>query len=159
MQPRVLFAAALAAALAVPALSALAHHGWSSFNQEQPLYVEGRVKSVQWRNPHAEAVVEVAAGLKLPVDFAQRKLPPQQQPVDAAALLAKAQVPAAAAGDWEVEFAPLTRMEAWQVTPLKAGDRIELIGYTGVPGKPKLMRVEYLIVNGQAYGLRSSPAR
>jgi hypothetical protein len=26
-----------------------------------------------------------------------------------------------------------------------------------VPGKPKLMRVEYLIVNGQAYGLRSSP--
>jgi len=28
-----------------------------------------------------------------------------------------------------------------------------------VAGKPKLMRVEYLIVNGTAYGLRSSPVR
>lgn len=45
------------------------------------------------------------------------------------------------------------------MTPLKVGDRVELIGYTGVPGKPKLLRVEYLFVNGQAYGLRSSPVR
>ena len=159
MRSRIRFSVALAAALAISAAGALAHHGWSSFDQEQPLYVEGRVKRVQWRNPHAEAVVEVPAGLKLPADLGQRKLPAQQQPVNGAALLAKAQVPAAAAGDWEVEFAPLSRMEAWQVAPLKAGDRIELIGYAGVPGKPRLMRVEYLFVNGQAYGLRSSPAR
>jgi len=159
VRSRIRFSVALAAALAISAAGALAHHGWSSFDQEQPLYVEGRVKRVQWRNPHAEAVVEVPAGLKLPADLGQRKLPAQQQPVNGAALLAKAQVPAAAAGDWEVEFAPLSRMEAWQVAPLKAGDRIELIGYAGVPGKPRLMRVEYLFVNGQAYGLRSSPAR
>jgi hypothetical protein len=147
----------LAAALAAAALPALAHHGWSSFNQDQPLYIEGRIKSVQWRNPHAEAVVEVAPTLKLPGDLAQRKMPAQSQNVDGAAIVGKTQLPPAAAGDWEVEFAPLSRMEAWQVAPLKAGDRVELIGYTGVPGKPKLMRVEYLIVNGQAYGLRSSP--
>jgi hypothetical protein len=147
----------LAAALAASALPALAHHGWSSFNQDQPLYIEGRIKSVQWRNPHAEAVVEVAPALKLPGDLAQRKMPAQSQNVDGAQIVGKTQLPPAAAGDWEVEFAPLSRMEAWQVAPLKAGDRIELIGYTGVPGKPKLMRVEYLIVNGQAYGLRSSP--
>jgi hypothetical protein len=48
-------------------------------------------------------------------------------------------------------------MDAWGVAPLKVGDRIEVIGYVGVPGKPKVMRVEYLIVNGTAYGLRSSP--
>jgi hypothetical protein len=147
----------LAAALAAAALPALAHHGWSSFNQDQPLYIEGRIKSVQWRNPHAEAVVEVAPTLKLPGDLAQRKMPAQSQNVDGAAIVGKTQLPPAAAGDWEVEFAPLSRMEAWQVAPLKAGDRVELIGYTGLPGKPKLMRVEYLIVNGQAYGLRSSP--
>ncbi|MDZ7652424.1 MAG: DUF6152 family protein [Burkholderiaceae bacterium] len=147
----------LAAALAAAALPAVAHHGWSSFNQDQPLYIEGRIKSVQWRNPHAEAVVEVAPALKLPGDLAQRKMPAQSQNVDGAAIVGKTQLPPAAAGDWEVEFAPLSRMEAWQVAPLKAGDRIELIGYSGVPGKPKLMRVEYLIVNGQAYGLRSSP--
>jgi hypothetical protein len=147
----------LAAALAAAALPAVAHHGWSSFNQDQPLYIEGRIKSVQWRNPHAEAVVEVAPALKLPGDLAQRKMPAQSQDVDGAQIVGKTHLPPAAAGDWEVEFAPLSRMEAWRVAPLKAGDRIELIGYTGVPGKPKLMRVEYLIVNGQAYGLRSSP--
>jgi hypothetical protein len=147
----------LAAALAAAALPAVAHHGWSSFNQDQPLYIEGRIKSVQWRNPHAEAVVEVAPALKLPGDLAQRKMPAQSQNVDGAAIVGKTQLPPTAGGDWEVEFAPLSRMEAWQVAPLKAGDRIELIGYTGVPGKPKLMRVEYLIVNGKAYGLRSSP--
>lgn len=148
----------LVAGLAV-ALPAAAHHGWSSFNQDQPLYLEGRLKSVQWRNPHAEAVIEVAAGLALPGDLAGRKLPAQQQAVDTAAILARSRVPADAAGDWEVEFAPLSRMEAWGVMPLKAGDRVELIGYAGVAGKPRLMRVEYLIVQGRAAGLRSAPQR
>jgi hypothetical protein len=145
----------LAASLLV-ALPALAHHGWSSFNQDQPLYIEGRLKSVQWRNPHAEAVLTVDK-VTLPADFAKRDLPQQRQQVDRAALLERTRVPTDAAGDWEIEFAPLSRMQAWNVAPLKAGDRIELIGYAGVPGKPKLMRVEYLIVNGTAYGLRSNP--
>ena len=149
----------LAAALIAVALPVLAHHGWSSFNQDQPLYLAGTVKSVQWRNPHVEAVVAVADDLKLPADLAQRKMPAQRQFVDSAALLAKTRAPADAAGDWEIEFAPLSRMEAWGITPLRVGDRIDLIGYAGVPGKPKLLRVEYLIVAGQAYGLRSAPAR
>jgi hypothetical protein len=113
---------------------------------------------VKWSNPHAEAVIEVAADVKLPADLAARAMPAQVQSVDGAAVLKKTRVPAAAAGDWEVEFAPLSRMENWKVAPLKAGDRVAVIGYTGVPGKPKLMRVEYLLVNGAAYGLRSNPA-
>lgn len=149
----------LAAALIAVALPVLAHHGWSSFNQDQPLYLAGTVKNVQWRNPHVEAVVAVADDLKLPADLAQRQIPAQRQFVDSAALLAKTRVPEAAGGDWEIEFAPLSRMETWGITPLRVGDRIELIGYAGVPGKPKLLRVEYLIVDGQAYGLRSAPAR
>ncbi|MDZ7621978.1 MAG: DUF6152 family protein [Candidatus Competibacteraceae bacterium] len=149
----------LAAALIVVALPVLAHHGWSSFNQDQPLYLAGTVKNVQWRNPHVEAVVTVADDLKLPADLAQRQMPAQRQFVDSAALLAKTRAPEAAGGDWEIEFAPLSRMEAWGITPLRVGDWIELIGYAGVPGKPKLLRVEYLIVDGQAYGLRSAPAR
>jgi len=149
----------LLSALSLAALPAVAHHGWSSFNQEQPLYLEGRVKTVKWANPHVEAVLAVGGDLKLPADLAKRPLPAQTQQVDGAALLGKARVPGDAAGDWEVEFAPLSRMEAWNVAPLKAGDRIGLVGYAGVAGKPKLMRVEYLIVNGQAYGLRSAPVR
>jgi Family of unknown function (DUF6152) len=149
----------LAAALVVATIPAVAHHGWSSFDQNAPLYLQGQLTSVSWANPHAEAVLEVAKGLALPADLAKRTLPPQQQAVDTQALLARTQVPGAAEGKWELEFAPLSRMNAWGVAPLKVGDRIEVIGYTGVAGKPKLMRVEYLIVNGTAYGLRSSPAR
>jgi hypothetical protein len=149
----------LAAALVVAAVPAVAHHGWSSFDQNAPLYLQGQLTSVRWTNPHAEGVLEVSKGLALPADFAKRSLPAQQQSVDAQAILSRAQVPAAAEGNWELEFAPLSRMNAWGVAPLKVGDRIEVIGYVGVPGKPKVMRVEYLIVNGTAYGLRSSPAR
>jgi hypothetical protein len=148
----------LVAALALGALPARGHHGWSSFDQQQPLYLEGRVRSVQWRNPHAELVLEVGA-LALPADLSQRRLPAQAQSVDAAAILARVRLPAAPAGDWEIELAPLSRMEAWQIAPLKAGDRVELIGYAGVPGRPRLMRAEYLIVDGRAYGLRSAPRR
>jgi hypothetical protein len=147
----------LAAALIVAAVPAVAHHGWSSFDQNAPLYLQGQLTSVRWANPHAEGVLEVSKGLALPADFAKRSLPAQQQSVDAQAILSRTQVPQAAEGRWELEFAPLPRMDAWGVAPLKVGDRIEVIGYVGVPGKPKVMRVEYLIVNGTAYGLRSSP--
>lgn len=145
---------------ALAATPVFAHHGWSSFNQDQPVYLEGRVKSVRWQNPHAEVVLEVAAGLALPADLAARKLPAQQHGVDAAGIIKKTQVPAAPGGDWEIEFAPLFRMQAWGLAePLKVGDRIEVIGYTAPSiGKGRLMRVEYLIVGGKAHGLRSLPA-
>lgn len=149
----------LAAALLVATIPALAHHGWSSFDQNAPLYLQGQLTSVNWANPHVEAVLEVGKGLSLPADLTSRTLPPQQQAVDTQALLARTQAPTEAEGKWELEFAPLSRMNAWGVVPLKVGDRIEVIGYSGVAGKPRLMRVEYLIVNGTAYGLRSSPAR
>lgn len=145
-------------ALTAMSLPAVAHHGWSSFDQDKPLYLEGRIKSVKWSNPHAEAVLEVAGGLKAPPDLAARTVPSQMQTVDGRGVLNKTRSPAESAGGWELEFAPLSRMQRWRVAPLKVGDRIEVIGYSGVPGKPKLMRVEYLFVNGKAYGLRSNPA-
>lgn len=144
-------------AAALFALPALAHHGWSSFDQDAPAYLEGRVKSVRWQNPHAEVVLEVAGGVKAPADLSARSVPAQQQNVDAPAVLKKAQAPASTAGEWTIEFAPLSRMEAWQVAPLKAGDRIEVVGYTLRAKDEKLMRVEFLFVGGKAYALRSSP--
>ena len=60
---------------------------------------------------------------------------------------------------WEIELAPLTRLEAWKVAPIKAGDQVAMLGYTfqDEKGSP-VLRVEYLFVDGKAYGLRSSPA-
>ena len=138
---------------------AFAHHGWSSFDQDRPLYLAGTVKSVRWQNPHAEIVLTVAPGLALPADLAQRPAPAQSQRVDGSAVLKKTAVPSNPGGDWEIEFAPLTRMEAWGLRePLKPGDRIELVGYTLADGSKKLLRVEYMFAGGRVYAFRSSPA-
>jgi len=152
--------AAAAAFTACVATVVQAHHGWSSFDNERPLYVEGTVKSVKWQNPHAEVVLDVPQGVKLPADLAGRPVPAQSAPVDGAALLAKTQLPRTAAGAWTLELAPLSRMQAWAVSPLKAGQKISVVGFAP-PGEKgeRLMRVEYLYVDGKAYGLRSSPAR
>jgi hypothetical protein len=148
---RFLFAVALMAA------PAIAHHGWSSFDQDKPLYLSGVVKQVRWQNPHAEVVLQVDAK-SLPEGFAARKLPAQQQSVDGTALLKKTQVPANAVGDWEIEFAPLSRMNAWGLGQApKPGERMELVGYALADGK-RLLRVEYMFYTGKAYAFRSSPA-
>ena len=136
---------------------AVAHHGWSSFDQDKPLYLGGTVKAVRWQNPHAEFVLTVPAGITAPADLARRTAPAQSQSVDGAALFRKAVVPAQAAGDWEVELAPLSRMKAWGAAELKPGERVELIGYALASGDKRVFRVEYLMVQGKTYGLRSSP--
>lgn len=137
-----------------------AHHGWSSFDQSRPLYLEGRVAQAAWRNPHAELVLELpAAGLTLPADLAGRTLPAQTAPVDGPALLKAARLPTRTDRRWEVELAPLSRMQAWGVPEIKAGDNLALIGFTFAGEKgDAVLRAEYLFSGGKTYGLRSSPA-
>lgn len=139
--------------------SARAHHGWSSFDQTRPLYLEGRAATVQWRNPHVELVLELADGLQLPADLKQRALPQQTAPVDGPALLAAAQLPTRRDKRWAIELAPLTRVQAWQVPEIKPGTPLALLGFTfdGEKGEP-VLRAEYLFLGGKAYGMRSSPA-
>ena len=134
-----------------------AHHGWSSFDQDKPLYLTGTLTQVRWQNPHAEVMLRVDA-TKLPEGLATRTLPAQQQSVDAAGILKKVQVPANAAGVWEIEFAPLSRMQQWGLAqPPKVGDRVEVIGYGLADSNKRVLRAEYLFVDGKAYAFRSSP--
>ena len=142
------------------ALPAWAHHGWSSFDQTRPIYLEGKVTKSAWRNPHAELELELpAAGLKLPADLASRSLPAQTAPVDGPALLKAAQLPTRKDKRWEIELAPISRLDAWQVPPVKVGDNVSLLGFTftGEQGAA-VLRAEYLFAGGKTYGLRSSPA-
>jgi hypothetical protein len=148
----------IAAALALP-VAARAHHGWSSFDQGRPIWLEGKAAKVAWRNPHAEMALELPADLKLPADLATRKLPPQSAAVDGAALLKAAQLPTRKDRVWQIELAPLTRMEAWKVPQIKDGDTVGVLGFTFAGEKgDAILRAEYLFVGGQAFGLRSSPA-
>jgi hypothetical protein len=147
----------LAAALA--SLGAHAHHGWSSFDQNRPIYLEGRAAKVAWRNPHVEFELEVAPDLKLPADLAQRPLPAQAASVDGPKLLASAQLPTRKDRVWQIELAPLTRVEAWKLAEVKAGDRVAVLGFTFAEEKgAPILRAEYIFIGGKAYGLRSSPA-
>ena len=135
-----------------------AHHGWSGFDQERPIYLEGRVKSVAWQNPHAELKLELAASMTVPASLAQRTLPAQTAPVDGKALMARAVVPTRRDRVWEIELAPLSRMQAWNVEPLKVGDAVSLLGFTLTKEQgDAVLRAEYLFVGDKAYGLRSSP--
>ncbi|MFN7154877.1 MAG: DUF6152 family protein [Acidovorax sp.] len=148
----------LAVAAALP-LGARAHHGWSSFDPERPIYLEGTVRKVRWQNPHAELELELPAGLKLPPDLAQRAVPAQTSPVDGKALLAKTVLPTRKDRMWEIELAPLTRMQAWQVQEIKPGTVVSVVGFTLREEKGEaVLRAEYLFVDGKAYALRSGPA-
>lgn len=149
-------------AAALPAawpLGALAHHGWSSFDQDRPIWIEGEAVKVQWRNPHAELMLRVAADLKVPADLAGRAWPAQSATVDGPGLARRAVVPTRKDREWEVELAPLTRMEAWKVPEVRVGQRLGVLGYTLVGEKGEaVVRAEYLLLDGKVYGLRSSPA-
>ena len=146
---------ALAAALA----AGWAHHGWSSFDQDRPIFLQGQVASVKWQNPHAELMLDLPADYKVPADLASRTVPAQSAPVDGKALLARAVAPSRKDRRWEIELAPLTRMEAWKVAPVKVGATVGVLGFTFKEEKGQaILRAEYLFVDGQAYGLRSSPA-
>lgn len=140
-------------------LPALAHHGWSSFDQDRPIYLEGKVLKSAWRNPHAELELQLSPDLRLPPDLKQRALPAQSAAVDGPRLLAGAQLPTRKDKVWQIELAPLTRMQAWNVAEIKPGDMVSMIGFTfsGEKGDP-VLRVEYLFAAGKAYALRSSPA-
>jgi Family of unknown function (DUF6152) len=140
-------------------LRAWAHHGWSSFDQNRPIYLEGKASKVVWQNPHAELVLDVVPQSSVPADLKQRSLPAQSAPVDGVALLAQATLPTRQDRQWEIELAPLTRLQAWNMPEIESGTSLSVVGFTfaGERGDA-ILRAEFLFVGGKAYGLRSSPA-
>lgn len=138
---------------------ARAHHGWSSFDLNRPIWLSGKARKVVWRNPHAELELELDPGLKVPADLPQRRIPSQVAAVDGARLLGSAQVPTRNDKVWQVELAPLTRLQAWQVPEIVPGEAVAVLGFTfaGERGEA-ILRAEYLFHKGAVYGLRSAPA-
>ena len=137
--------------------AASAHHGWSSFDESKPIYLEGVVKTVKWQNPHAEFMLEVN-GAAPPAALTRFTIPKQSAHVDAVVVLGNAKAPTRKDKLWEIELAPITRMDAWKVSPIKVGDKVSVVGYTHKDEKGEaVLRVEFLIGNGKVTPLRSSP--
>ncbi|MES2424870.1 MAG: DUF6152 family protein [Pseudomonadota bacterium] len=159
MQRRTLLQNTAALPLLALPLWVQAHHGWSSFDQDRPIWIDGVASKVLWQNPHATLLLDRPANPVLPADLAQRAVPAQSAPVDGKALLAKAVLPQRKDPRWEVELAPLTRLAAWKVAEIKPGAPVGILGFTFPAEKGEaVVRVEYLFVDGKVYGLRSSPA-
>jgi Family of unknown function (DUF6152) len=134
-----------------------AHHGWSSFDETRPLYLAGKVATIKWQNPHAELTLQLSSPLTLPNELSKLKIPAQTANVDANKIFANASLPKHR-GIWNVELAPLTRMQAWKIEPLKVGDSIAVIVFTYKDEVgAKVARAEFLIVDTAVYGLRSAP--
>jgi Family of unknown function (DUF6152) len=150
----------LLAAAGLPAsLGAQAHHGWSSFDLDRPIYLEGKAGKVKWQNAHTEIMLDIAPNIKLPTDLASRAVPAQTAAVDETALLKKAALPKRKDATWEIELAPLFRMEAWKVPEIKTGQSLAVLGFTFKDEKGSAtLRAEYLWLEGKTYALRSSPA-
>lgn len=157
MHRRELLLGASALGLSLASLPGRAHHGWSSFDESRPLYLGGRVKAVKWQNPHAELVVTVPADIALPADLASHKVPAQTSSVDGPRILAATRLPRTR-GDWTIELSPMTRIASWKVPEPKVGDAVAAVAYGFKDEKDAFARVEYLIIGGQWYGLRSNPA-
>ncbi len=122
---RAVLALALAALLSVPA--AEAHHGWSSYNTQVPLYLEGIVAEVQWRNPHPELVVVIEAPARA-VDPSRVALPSDATGAQLGDALARAQP--VAPGRYTLHLPPIARLERAGVSaPPRAGERLVAIAY------------------------------
>jgi hypothetical protein len=159
MQRRIFLHAGALAGLSAAGSAAWAHHGWSSFDQNRPIYLEGKVVEVKWRNPHVELILELPESLTLPADLAQRQVPSQSANVDGAALLGKAVLPTRRDRRWEIELAPLFRINQWKMPEVAVGTEMSVVGFTFIDeAGAALVRAEYVFFGGKAYGLRSGPA-
>ena len=123
---RAVLGLALAALLSVPA--AEAHHGWSSYNTQVPLYLEGTRRRSQWRNPHPELVVVIEAPARAvdpsKVSAAVRR--GRGRSSETRWLARKPPVP----GRYAVHLPPIARLERAGVSaPPKAGERLVAIAY------------------------------
>jgi hypothetical protein len=158
MQRRIFLQAGALAGVSAAGGAAWAHHGWSSFDQNRPIYLEGKVVEVKWRNPHVELVLELPESLALPADLAQRPVPAQSANIDGAALLSKAVLPTRRDRRWEIELAPLSRINQWKMPEVTVGTELSVVGFTFKDeAGAALVRAEYLFYGGKAYGLRSGP--
>ena len=145
--------------LLLASVSLLAHHGWSSIDETRPIYMAGKAARVRWQNPHAEMLLDLANPLTLPANLKSRTAPRQSASVDAADVFARAVLPNRRDSTWQIELSPLTRLQSWKVPEIKAGEQVELVGYTFAGEKGEaILRVEFLIRGDVVTPLRSSPA-
>ncbi|NVO25446.1 DUF6152 family protein [Donghicola mangrovi] len=145
---------AIAAALAAPMvatapISALAHHGWSSFDTTRAYYIKGTVTDVRWGNPHSEVTMTVDQ-TALPEGFRTRPLPPGSDERDGEATMASARAYDGDEQEIHLVLAGPSWMARWGLDrPLEVGETIEVLGYLGAADAHDLRPVMFWLEDGQ----------
>lgn len=147
-------AALLSVHLSVP--GAEAHHGWASYDTQTPLYLEGTVAEVNWRNPHPDLVVVIEAPARA-VEPNRVVLPP-----DAGSDLRNALTHAtpAAPGRYTLHLPPIARLQRAGVsTPPQPGERLVAIAYAAC-AEPGTARIAFIsFANGTTATQQLTQAR
>lgn len=147
----------LALAAAAP-LTGQAEHFWAPTPGAPPLYLEGAVTMIIWAEPHPHLEILHRAETRIPGDLRRRKIPPQKDAGDTAALLSRVVVPPQGGEIWRVDLPTLARITAWGMPRPKIGD---VIGVVGLPGPPMAdtptIRAEIIFLAKRAFPMRSDP--
>jgi hypothetical protein len=97
--------AVLLAALSLP-LAAVAHHSFAMFDMAKSINFKGKIKEVQWTNPHVWVELEVTANGKT------------------------------ANLSFEGAAIPVLKRVGWMKDTVKAGDEVTVVGHPYKDGRP-----------------------
>lgn len=111
----------LLAALAMP-LAALAHHSFAMFDMTKSVNYKGRVKEVQWTNPHVWVELEVTADGKTTVL------------------------------SFEGAAISVLKRVGWTRDTVKAGDEVTVVGHPFKDGRPGGSIDHLLLADGRKIG-------
>ncbi len=114
--------AALLTVLAALALPATAHHSFSMFDMARTQSWQGKVKEVQWTNPHVWVEMTVTADGKS-VDLS-----------------------------FEAAAVPVLKNAGWTKDKVKAGDAITIVGHPYKDGRPGGSIDHVLLADGTKIG-------
>jgi hypothetical protein len=114
--------AALLTLLAALALPAAAHHSFAMFDMAKTQSWQGKVKEVQWTNPHVWVELTVTENGK-PVDL-----------------------------NFEAAAIPVLKNAGWTKEVVKAGDAITIVGHPYKDGRPGGSIDHVLLADGKKVG-------
>jgi hypothetical protein len=136
--------------------SAHAHHGWGAYDTSRPLYLDGTVAEVRWRNPHPEVVIEVATNPPR-ANPANVPVPSEMEGFGFRDVLAKAQAPERG-GRYTLDLAPIGRLASWGMSaPPRRGDRMIAVVFPSCSQPGSMRPAVVVLANGTAVRQQSVP--
>lgn len=143
-----LIASAVSATMLITAVPAQAHHGWDDFDTDRLYYVAGTVSEVRWGEPHSFFTVTVDGDL--PADTPELELPEELQAPEDSGPISVAPSYRGPHNALEVVIAPPSYTGRWGLDrPLRDGERVELVGYTGTSHDDEFRPAAFWYENGR----------